>query len=69
MEHIQMHPPLNKVKKIYIILTILVNFFEIALFHETKTPLVDMKVQIYSNFSPKNLRKNTISNFYEEWKL
>jgi hypothetical protein len=30
-------------------------FFVIALFHETKIPTVDMKVQVYSNFSKNKI--------------
>jgi hypothetical protein len=37
------------------LLAILVEFFVILLFHQTKIPTVDMKVQVYSNF-----RKNKI---------
>jgi hypothetical protein len=38
-----------------IILAKLVEFFVISIFHETKIPTVDMKVQVYSKF-----RKNKI---------
>jgi hypothetical protein len=52
-----------------IILAILVEFLVISLFHETKIPMVDMKVQVYSNFSKKNWEKNEISKLHEEWKI
>jgi hypothetical protein len=41
----------------------------ISLFHETKIPMVDMKVQEYFNFSKHNLEKNKISKLHEEWKI
>jgi hypothetical protein len=50
-----MHLALKKVQRISITLAILVEFFVISLFHQTKIPTVDMKVQVYSNF-----RKNKI---------
>jgi hypothetical protein len=34
---------------------ILVEFFVISLFYETKIPTVDMKVQVYSNFSKNKI--------------
>jgi hypothetical protein len=51
-----------------ITLAILVDFFVIVLFHETKIPMVDMEVQMYSNFS-KKIQKNEISKLHEEWKI
>jgi hypothetical protein len=39
-----------------------------SLFHETKIPTVDMKVQVYSNFSIF-LENNEISKLHEEWKI
>jgi hypothetical protein len=48
-----MHHALKKDKKNSITLAILVEFFVISLFHETKIPTVDMKVQMHSNFSKK----------------
>jgi hypothetical protein len=45
----------RRVQKISITLAILVEFFVIALFHQTKILIVDMKVQVYSKF-----RKNKI---------
>jgi hypothetical protein len=45
------------VQKISIILAILVEFLVISLFYETKIPIVDMKVQVYTNFS-KKIQKN-----------
>jgi hypothetical protein len=32
-----------------------VEFFVIALFHETEIPTVDMKVHVYSNLSKKKI--------------
>jgi hypothetical protein len=46
VEHTQIHLALKKGTKISIILAILVEFFEISFFHETKIPMVDMKVQV-----------------------
>jgi hypothetical protein len=40
-------------KKNSITLARLVEFFVISLFHETKIPTVDMKVQVYSKFRKK----------------
>jgi hypothetical protein len=45
-----MHPALKKGTKISITLAILVEFLVISLFHETKIPMVDMKVQVSSKF-------------------
>jgi hypothetical protein len=50
VEHTQMHPALKKGTKISITLAILVEFLVISLFHETKIPMVDMKVQVSSKF-------------------
>jgi hypothetical protein len=55
VEHTQMHPALKKGRKISITLAILVDFFVISTFHETKIPTAHMKVQVYSKF-----RKNKI---------
>jgi hypothetical protein len=52
VEHIQMHHALKK-DTISIILAILVEFLVISLFHETKIPMVDRKVQVSSNFRNK----------------
>jgi hypothetical protein len=41
----------RRVQKKSIPLTILVEFLVISLFHETKIPMVDMKVQVSSNFN------------------
>jgi hypothetical protein len=41
-----MYPTLKKGTKISITLAILVEFFVISLFHQTKLPTVDMKVQV-----------------------
>jgi hypothetical protein len=43
--------------KISITLAKLVEFFVISFFHETKIPMVDMKVLGYSNFSKNKIRK------------
>jgi hypothetical protein len=45
----------GRVQKISNTLAILVEFFVISLFYETKIPTVDMKVLVYSKF-----RKNKI---------
>jgi hypothetical protein len=50
-----MYPALKRGKKTSIILTKLVEYLVISNFHETKIPMVDMKVQVYSTF-----RKNKI---------
>jgi hypothetical protein len=57
MEHTQMQLALKKGTKISIPLAILVEFFVISLFYETKIPTADMKVQVYSNFTQKNWKK------------
>jgi hypothetical protein len=59
----------RRVQNISITLVILVEFFVIFLFHETKIPTVDMKVQVPSNFSKNNFEKNEISKLHEEWKI
>jgi hypothetical protein len=59
----------RRVQKNSITLAILVEFFVISFFHETKIPTVDMKVQVYSKFSKKNWKKNKISKLHEEWKI
>jgi amino acid permease len=69
VEHTQMHPVLKKGTKISIILAILVEFLVISLFHENKIPIVDMKVQVSSNFSIFFLENNEITKLYEEWKI
>jgi hypothetical protein len=38
----------------------------ISLFHETKIPTVDMKVQVSFNFRKKNMKKNKISKLHED---
>jgi hypothetical protein len=45
---------------------ILVEFLVISLFHETKIPTVDMKVQVSFNFRKKNMKKNKISKLHED---
>jgi hypothetical protein len=55
VEHTQIHPALKKGTKISITLANLAEFLVISIFHETKIPTVDMKVQMYSKF-----RKNKI---------
>jgi hypothetical protein len=62
-----LHP--RRVQFFFNTLAILVEFFVISLFHETKIPTVDMKVQVYSKFSKKNWKKNKISKLHEEWKI
>jgi hypothetical protein len=60
-----MHPALKKGTTIYICcgifgvqpFTFVVEFLVISLFHQTKISTVDMKVQVYSNFSKKEIRK------------
>jgi hypothetical protein len=59
----------RKVQKISITLAILVEFLVISNFHETKIPIVDMKVQVSSSFRKKNWKKNEISKFHDEWKI
>jgi hypothetical protein len=50
VEHTQIHPVLKRGTKISITLAILVGFLVNSLFHETKIPMVDMKVQVNSKF-------------------
>jgi hypothetical protein len=57
VEHTQMHLALKKGTKISIILVNLEEFLVISLFHETKIPMVDMKVQVNSKFRKKKLKK------------
>jgi hypothetical protein len=65
-----MYPALKKGTKKSITLANLVEFFVIALFHQTKIPTVDMKVQVYSKFRRrKKFGKKKISNLHEEWKI
>jgi hypothetical protein len=45
----------RRVQNISITLAILVEFFVISFFHETKIPTVDMKVQAYSKFSKNKI--------------
>jgi hypothetical protein len=52
-----MHLALKKGTKISIILVNLEEFLVISLFHETKIPMVDMKVQVNSKFRKKKLKK------------
>jgi hypothetical protein len=47
----------RRVQKNSITLAILVGLFVIAHFHKTKIPTMDMKVQIYSNFSQIKFQK------------
>jgi hypothetical protein len=54
VEHTQMHPAL---KFFFVTLASLVEFFMISLLHDTKIPTMDMKVQVYSNFSYKKISK------------
>jgi hypothetical protein len=57
VEHTQMHLALKKGTKIfhYTTVAILKEFLVISLFHETKIPMVDMKVQVYSKFSKNKI--------------
>jgi hypothetical protein len=50
-----LHP--RRVQFFFNTLAILVEFFVISLFHETKFPMVDMKVQVYSKFSKNKIWK------------
>jgi hypothetical protein len=52
-----MHPALKKGTKYSSTLAILVEFLVIALFHETKISMVDMKAQVYSNLRKKKISK------------
>jgi hypothetical protein len=52
-----MHPALKKGTKNSIILALLVGFLEISLFHETKIPTVDMKVQVSSNSNKRKIQE------------
>jgi hypothetical protein len=61
VEHTQIHPALKKGTKIPITLAILVEFFVISFFHETKISTVDMKVQLYSKFSKNKICKKVKS--------
>jgi hypothetical protein len=45
----------RRVHKISITIARLVEFFVISLFYETKIPMVDMKVQVYSKFSKNKI--------------
>jgi hypothetical protein len=47
----------RRVQKNSIIQAILVEFLEISLFHETKIPMVDMKVRVSSKFSKNKIWK------------
>jgi hypothetical protein len=69
MEHIKCTLHWRIVQKISITLAILEEFSLNSLFHETKIPMVNMKVLVYSNLKKKNLEKNKISKLYEEWKI
>jgi hypothetical protein len=50
VEHTQIHPALKRGTKNFHYTTILVGFLVNSLFHETKIPTVDMKVQVCSKF-------------------
>jgi hypothetical protein len=70
MEHTQMHPASKKDTKNFHYTSNSCGIFVIAIFHETKIPIVDMKVQVYSNLSNKNIfKKNEISKLHEDWKI
>jgi hypothetical protein len=48
VEHTQIHPALKKSTKSSITLANLEEFLVISIFHETKIPMVCMKIQVYS---------------------
>jgi hypothetical protein len=50
VEHTQIHLALKMGTKNSIKLANLTKFLVISIFHETKIPVVDMKVQVYSKF-------------------
>jgi hypothetical protein len=60
-----MHPTLKKGTKNFHYTSNSCEFLVISLFQETKIPMVNMKVQVYSKFS-KKLKKNEISKHHEE---
>jgi hypothetical protein len=57
VEHTQNHPALKKGTKNFLTLAILLEFLVISVFHETKIPMVDMKVQVCSKFKKKSFQK------------
>jgi hypothetical protein len=62
-----MHPTLKKNTKN---LANLEEFLVISIFHETKIPTVDMKVQVYSKFKKNKIwKKSEIFNLHEEWNI
>jgi hypothetical protein len=69
MEHTQMHPTLNKGTKNFHYTSNSYGIFCDGVFHETKIPIVHMKVQVYSNFKKNFFYKNEISKLHEEWKI
>jgi hypothetical protein len=50
VEHTQIHLALKKGTKKSITLANLEEFLVISIFHETKIPMTDMKVKVYSKF-------------------
>jgi hypothetical protein len=61
VEHTQMHLALKKGTKISITLAIFEEFLVISIFHETKIPTVDMKIQVYSKFRTNKIWKKVKS--------
>jgi hypothetical protein len=66
VEHTQIHPTLTKN---FHYSSNFCGILVILLFHKTKISTVDMKVQVSSNISKKNLKKNEIFKLHEEWKI
>jgi hypothetical protein len=68
VEHTQMHS--RRVQFFSITLAIPKEFLVNSLFQETKIPIVDMKVLVYSNFNKNKIwKKNEISKLHEGWKI
>jgi hypothetical protein len=57
----------RRVQKISIILANLGEFLVISIFHETKIPMVDIKIHVYSKFRKKNLGKKW--NLQVPWEM
>jgi hypothetical protein len=68
VKHTQLHLVLKKDTNFFHYTSNFEEFLVNSLFHETKIPMMDMKVQVYSSFS-KKLEKNKISKLHEEWKI
>jgi hypothetical protein len=56
VEHTQMHLALKKGIKNFYYTSNSCGIFCDCTFHESKIPMVDMKVQVYSNFSKKKFK-------------